>query len=1371
MFSANAQSGASCATSLTLPKSPPDVGVDESQKQITQWYLFKSENTQIRITLRNRVNATSDKSKKITLWGGSCGTLTMVGNDTLSSPSDSVLVISAPVISDSTVYYLQVDKFTTTDLIKYSIGITYKLVAPTCSSCSIPVTNSCDMICNGSFETYSPTFPPTNSGIVDYMSYSCAWDNACAGGGTPDYFTSLSPTGASSVHVPNNQFGSESAFQGGSYAGFFAQAPPYISTPYWHEYVYQQLRCPLENGVKYRVRFYVSLADRSGKATKSIGAAFVDNLTVALNAGNDGLFLDNTGVIPQVPQILHSGYVTDTTNWTLITGTFTATGTEENMIIGDFGSASITVGAGSNAYYYLDSVSVVPVDSTFTLVSDADSTICNGDSVVMHTQVIDSLHVNYYYWTSIPLDTSLLAQDSMSTITVFPHDTTTYYSTIVVGSCGCTFHDTIQINVVPLPPKPIINGDSIVCTVGDTVPYTIMNFDSTLIYSVTVIPVGAGGIASSVDSLGVFTVIFNDVLGDTLLLTVRDSTGCDSFAVFIIKPCCINGDTTFLNDSATAMILHYGGLPTISNKSFSLNGTFTIDANMIWKADSLKLGTDAVINILSPFTLYITNASQLSACGAMWDKIKIQPGATLKVDKNSIIEDAKTAIYSIAGGRYILDGARLNRNLKHMELTPYSALPHPGTIKDTKLTCQPILGGIATLNPPYTGYRTQIGIDINGVLRVPIGIVGAANTNKFKNMNLGIQSVKSSVTVINNDFSGMDLAVFPNTGIAAIKATGNPIFPYVIRTLTVGDGTVAGTNTFKNCFDGIDVVRNMNVKIDLNDFKLINNKCVFIKNSSHNNSVVVTNNDFASAAVAVHCLSNTFCHTTISINRIVNMKNYSTGIWLQEISSSSVSAIYTAFDNTIKTVEFGIKAENLSRATIDNNKIETKPYVSTFLKSIGIQVLGNYGTRVTSNTVKTVPFTYATKNGGIFASLSPASYIYCNTVKDMGYGIKCAGAMPSDVFNNTMNNDFYGLQLDNFCFIGKQDNPSVAGQASYNKWLNIPVAGFSTTSKRTITTVSTNGSLDTLVFRTGAAAYKPYPTFASVGSILIRFDSTATGPASAPFCPMVISAKLLKRAQDIALENISFPGNDANNKWQSKHALLMNILNDSIDVSTSGVLTAFMTLSATDNLGKLEQLNATITNSAKFNTTDMSIAQGVSSSVSPINDIETNMKLINDIVINNYLANTDYSPSQISDLRALANKCPYTDGVGVYQARVLLSEVDSIGTIYYNACESDEAGRSMTLPNTDVVQDENRVLLIYPNPATNQLTVNYQVEPTDVAVFEIYNLVGERVIFTTLNASANTQVFSVADLNSGVYFYKYSINNQMIKASKLIIVK
>jgi hypothetical protein len=78
---------------------------------------------------------------------------------------------------------------------------------------------------------------------------------------------------------------------------------------------------------------------------------------------------------------------------------------------------------------------------------------------------------------------------------------------------------------------------------------------------------------------------------------------------------------------------------------------------------------------------------------------------------------------------------------------------------------------------------------------------------------------------------------------------------------------------------------------------------------------------------------------------------------------------------------------------------------------------------------------------------------------------------------------------------------------------------------------------------------------------------------------------------------------------------------------------------------------------------------------------------------------------------------------------------------------------------------------IYPNPAYDQVTLTYFIEPTDEAVIEIYNLLGDKVAIQTLDADATEQTFSVALLNSGVYLYKYSINGKIIKSDKLVIVK
>lgn len=818
---------------------------------------------------------------------------------------------------------------------------------------------------------------------------------------------------------------------------------------------------------------------------------------------------------------------------------------------------------------------------------------------------------------------------------------------------------------------------------------------------------------------------------------------------------------------------------------------------MIWDNCNVKLGADAVIDIRSGSTLYITNNSHLSACNNMWDKIIIEPGAYLHVDGNSLIEDGKTAIYSIKGGNYLLNGALLNRNYQHMVLTAFSGT-HPGIIKNSNFTCQTITPGTPpTLNPPYpSGTRTYVGINITNVNNtgnatgVTIGVSGNANT--FRNMDLGILSVGSSVSVYNNNFINVNNGVASNVG-AAIVAEGNATSPsYVPCNLIVGDGTTANKNTFTNCVNGIATIQNMDSKIWLNEFYNINSQGIQVMLNRQNNNALIRGNLFSNmntggpsgGSIAIHCQYNLPSVTEIFYNQISNVFK-GTGVLLEELNNMSYGAGYSVYDNQIQQVLRGVRALNVNKSLIMNNYIQTESW-GGFLPppSIGVELLGCYGMLVSSNNIQISPANITnTLNGGISASLSPSSFISCNTLLNMGYGIKCAGQMASQIYNNTMNKDFYGFWLDNHGYVGEQNMSSGTGVVypSYNKWVNIPWPATSATSKRTYISNNTFGNNSPIYYRNpGPTSYQPFPSgIASGPGSLFNLIPTSNGSIVSPACPIAafsrhspVLAHLLQSAQDIAMDNFSFPGNDANGKWLNKQGLLVNIKTENIDVSSDGILQGFVNQSATDNLGKLTTLNNIILDPSKHDTTDMIAAQVLNASISANNDIETNQKFLNDIVINNYLSNiTNYTTSQLNDLRVLASKCPFTDGLAVYQARVMLSGIDSLGTEYYNACETDGDETRMSYTNTDASQDGNAALLVYPNPATNQLTVNYQIESTDEAVFEVYNSIGEKVMLQKLSAGENEQTFSVVQLNSGVYFYKYSINDQIIKTNKLVIVK
>ena len=116
------------------------------------------------------------------------------------------------------------------------------------------------------------------------------------------------------------------------------------------------LSTPLQAGTPYLIQFRVSLADSSLLA--------VDRLGAYLSVGPVGP-VNNYAALPYTPQIESPANValSNSTGWTLISGTFVALGGEDHITIGSFrDDASTTLSPGPGAwlggsYYYVDAVS------------------------------------------------------------------------------------------------------------------------------------------------------------------------------------------------------------------------------------------------------------------------------------------------------------------------------------------------------------------------------------------------------------------------------------------------------------------------------------------------------------------------------------------------------------------------------------------------------------------------------------------------------------------------------------------------------------------------------------------------------------------------------------------------------------------------------------------------------------------------------------------------------------------------------------------------------------------------------------------------------------------------------------------------------
>lgn len=206
---------------------------------------------------------------------------------------------------------------------------------------------------NPSFETYS-NCPQFTTGCGDF-NYAIPWFRVYC---SPDYFNVCDPT-PKNLGVPVNFVGHQNAHSGVAYAGCFVLDLP-LQNNDGREYIEVQLLDTLRTGVRYRVQFFVSLADTMQYAITTVGAYF-SPMSIAST---------DLKCLPYTPQAINkpSNPLTDKSNWVTVSDTFTATGNELFMVIGNFNKDSLSdttyVGGGGwgigASYYYIDDVAVYP---------------------------------------------------------------------------------------------------------------------------------------------------------------------------------------------------------------------------------------------------------------------------------------------------------------------------------------------------------------------------------------------------------------------------------------------------------------------------------------------------------------------------------------------------------------------------------------------------------------------------------------------------------------------------------------------------------------------------------------------------------------------------------------------------------------------------------------------------------------------------------------------------------------------------------------------------------------------------------------------------------------------------------------------------
>jgi len=147
----------------------------------------------------------------------------------------------------------------------------------------------------------------------------------------------------------------------------------------------------------------------------------------------------------------------------------------------------------------------------------------------------------------------------------------------------------------------------------------------------------------------------------------------------------------------------------------------------------------------------------------------------------------------------------------------------------------------------------------------------------------------------------------------------------------------------------------------------------------------------------------------------------------------------------------------------------------------------------------------------------------------------------------------------------------------------------------------------------------------------------------------------------------------------------------------------------------------------------------------------------------------DFNGDQENWIRFIAPLCPFEAGPAVYTMRTMYNYLDDHTEFYDDDCDENVSFRKGASSIGSTPSPDQ--FFVYPNPAKDELNIEYFINEESNSLLEISDLTGRIVSSRMLPSSEHHVVLQTTNIKPGTYFYTIYNNNNRIMSEKLIIIK